>query len=72
MNSEQQNQGSKTLNRATLELEIDRVVLGIDGVVATAQKTSAHQSVNEPQQKKGKKGKKMEKKEREKQLPSPS
>jgi hypothetical protein len=52
-----QNQGSKTLNWATLKLETDRVFLCIDVVVPTAQKSSAHQSANEPQEKKSKKGK---------------
>jgi hypothetical protein len=46
-NSELQNQGSKTLNWATLEPETDRVFLCIVGVVPTVQKISAHQSANE-------------------------
>jgi len=47
-NSELQNQGSKTLNWATLKLETDRVFLCIDVVVSRAQKSSAHQSAKEP------------------------
>jgi len=82
-NSELQNQGSKTLNWATLKLETDRVFLCIDVVVPRAQKSSGHQSANELQEKKCKKGKKekrkkgrkkkeRKKKEREKPLPSQS
>jgi len=72
-NSELQNQGSKTLNWATLKLETDRVFLYIDVVVPTAQKSSGHQSANELQEKKCKKERKEKRKKgREKQLPSQS
>jgi hypothetical protein len=72
MNSELQNQGSETLNWATLKLETDRVFLYIDVVGPTVQKSSAHQSANETYEKKSKKGKEGKKGEREKPLPSQS
>jgi len=67
-NAELQNQGSKTLNWATLKLETYRVFVCIDVVIPRTQKSSGHQPANELQEKKCKKGKEGKKKERSRYL----